>query len=179
MSSLRCLSLHARPDRFPERRPIGYETITPMKPATPPIAGPASGAPSGAAWQERCRPARDCSRKSPAGSTAPPSSRYPAFAALPQSDRQACRRAEGRNAMTAPSRWNVFLRPAIASRQPMGACGRQMVQHQGQVAGFNQYQLLRQRARMECPRSRSVRSIIRFAAPFRQGARRVRSSPSL
>ena len=49
-----------------------YEAITPMKPATPPVAGPASGAPSGAGRQERCRPARDCRRKSPAGSTAPP-----------------------------------------------------------------------------------------------------------
>ena len=37
-----------------------------------PVAGPASGAPSGAGRQERCRPARDCRRKFPAGSTAPP-----------------------------------------------------------------------------------------------------------
>ena len=49
-----------------------YEAITPMKPATPPVAGPASGAPSGAGRQERCLPAWDCRRKFPAGSTAPP-----------------------------------------------------------------------------------------------------------
>ena len=49
-----------------------YKAITPMKPATPPVAGPASGAPSGAGRQERCRPARDCRRKFPAESTAPP-----------------------------------------------------------------------------------------------------------
>ena len=49
-----------------------YEAINPIKPATPPVAGPASGAPSGAGRQERCRPAIDCRRKFPAGSTAPP-----------------------------------------------------------------------------------------------------------
>ena len=45
--------------------------ITPMKPATSPIAGPASDAPSGARRQERCRPAKDCGREFPAGSTVP------------------------------------------------------------------------------------------------------------
>ena len=49
-----------------------YEAITPMKPATPPVAGPASGAPSGAGRQERYLPTRDCHRKFPAESTAPP-----------------------------------------------------------------------------------------------------------
>ena len=49
-----------------------YVAITPMKPATPPVADPASAAPSGAARQERCHPTRDFRRKSPAGSTAPP-----------------------------------------------------------------------------------------------------------
>ena len=49
-----------------------YEAITPMMPATPPVAGPASNAPSGAVRQERCHPTRDCHQKSPAASTAPP-----------------------------------------------------------------------------------------------------------
>ena len=49
-----------------------YEAIIPKKPATPPVAGPASGAPSGAGREERCHPAKDCGREFPAGSTAPP-----------------------------------------------------------------------------------------------------------
>ena len=49
-----------------------YEAITPMKPATTRVAGPASGASSGAVRQERYPPARDFHRKFPAGSTAHP-----------------------------------------------------------------------------------------------------------
>ena len=59
-------------ERFRNEGVWCYERITPMKPATRPIADPASAAPAGAERQERCRPARDCRRKFPAGSTAPP-----------------------------------------------------------------------------------------------------------
>ena len=54
------------------RETAGARFVTPMKPTTRPVAGPASGATSSAGWQERCRPARAGRRKFPAGSTAPP-----------------------------------------------------------------------------------------------------------
>lgn len=44
-------------ERFRNKVVWRYEAITPMKPATPPVADPASGAPSGAGRQERCLPA--------------------------------------------------------------------------------------------------------------------------